>query len=39
MQRALDINRSQDNVDLCDAKSPVFIAENKSRKSFFADPC
>ena len=31
---ALDINRSQDNVDLCDTNSPVFIAENKSRKSF-----
>jgi DNA-3-methyladenine glycosylase len=34
---ALDINRSLDGVDLCDAKSPMFIAENKSRKRFLKE--
>ena len=34
---AMDITRSQDNVDLCDVKSPVFIAKNESLKSFLKE--
>ena len=30
---AMDIDRGLDGVDLCDAKSPVFVAENKDVKS------
>lgn len=31
---ALDIDRSLDGVDLCDVKSPLFIARNPTLKSF-----
>ena len=31
---ALDINRTLDRVDLCDANSPVFVAENPDLKTF-----
>jgi DNA-3-methyladenine glycosylase len=34
---AMDIDRALDGVDLCDAKSPVFIAENKELKSFLKE--
>jgi DNA-3-methyladenine glycosylase len=32
--KALDVDRVQDGVDLCNAKSPLFIAHNPSVKSF-----
>jgi DNA-3-methyladenine glycosylase len=31
---AMDITRAQNGADLCDNKSPLFIAENPSRQSF-----
>ena len=31
---AMDIDRSLDGVDLCDASSPLFIARNPALKSF-----
>ena len=31
---ALDIDRSLDGVDLCDAKSPLFIARNPALENF-----
>ena len=31
---AMDIDRNLDSIDLCNADSPVFIAENKSLKSY-----
>jgi DNA-3-methyladenine glycosylase len=34
---AMDIDRSLDGVDLCDAKSPLFMARNPGRKTFLRE--
>ncbi len=34
---ALAIDRSQDGVDICDPKSPVYVAENPDRKQFLRE--
>ena len=34
---ALAIDRSQDGVDLCDPKSPVYVAENPEREQFLRE--
>ncbi|MDB6123006.1 MAG: putative 3-methyladenine glycosylase [Pedosphaera sp.] len=35
--KAMDIDRALDGADLCDNKSPLFIAENPQLKSFLAE--